>query len=892
MKYISYKTLSYPLFIISVICGSAWTVHAVDEVVLLPDPVDEKAGDKSRDDGEIFYLDDFVVAAEKDVGYYSANSLAASRTNQLIKDTPMVIDVLNEQMIEDFGLYGVEDLSTMVAGVDRDDSVEFSNRQLTIRGLTTRFQFFEFFPRQLPTDGYNKGRVEVVRGPSSLVYGQSDPGGKTNSLAKQAEINMRRPTKGQVNVQVGDKDQFRAQFDVNQTVSEQLALRVMGFHTEREFDVDYRSDEKKGLTLETTYNPTSKTSIRLHIEGIEQDLTQSKTFVDSTSGFSTKDTKRSGTGVAPRGVFLAVPEFVDFIPNGLMEDIYSDSADRTGAGTDVQISSRDDLKSFYRTLGLNRSSNGSFSGPDVGREHTGWFNFIDLKHSFTDNIHFKASFLHETLDTDKITNGGNQIAFAKNLGPLDSSPPDLNFPFYKSVAWTKGSSTTRTNALRTTMTASVEHMLGKSTFIGGFDYDLRKDEGLDHRVWGIVNPNNDKLGYVSQKLWVQDTNAELRLRDALSPTNGKGDYEFRPYSWSQSQVESKGYWLAASNEHLEGRLWTMMGLRLDDIEVESETRGRDVDAGQLDTSLVKGELSGQYVNPSVGILFWLTPNIAPFATYSEAVIAPSGSQRQPDGAPTDPEEGSGYDIGFKFDFLDGTLTGTAVYYHLEKENILVSPGQQVLESLFPIGSYPDLYDSNGNQEFKGFSVPGRTVESEGVELSLYYSPLDTGWSFLASYTHNMSENTEFLGLPELVGDKEKGLSRNSFRLSGSYAFKDGPLKGLRLGATALYRTERLFDTVYSFVEGTGNEDYQQDLGLDTDLDGQADEVLGNRYEIWQDDLFQVDAFVSYQRKFGRGKNPIVWSTALRVKNIFGSDALASNRFQESREFVWSNTISF
>jgi len=924
MKNVSSRTLTAPLILIYAFGTCLLVANAVEEVVdvpiILPEASSEvDAGTSSVSDtkasrsetqvneagllgeDDVFILDDFTVSAEKDVGYYSANSLAASRTNQLIKDTPMVIDVLNEQLIEDLGLYGIEDISTLVAGVDRDDGVDFSNRRLVIRGLSTRFQFFEFFPRQLPTDSYNKDRVEVIRGPSSLVYGQSDPGGKTNSLAKAAEINTRRPTKGRVTVQVGDKGQLRGQFDLNQTINDDLAIRVMGFHTEREFDMDYRSDEKKGVTVETTFRPTSKTSIRLHLEGIEQELAQSTIFTDNTVGGNTTR-RKSGTGVAPRNTFLADPGFVDFIPDGLMQDIYAYSADRTGvdSGTpDVQITSREDLKTFYRELGLTRDNNGSFGGPDVGRKHSGYFNFIDLKHSFSDNLHFKASFLREELSTDSITNGGNTIAYLSDtrLGDLDPTPPVStsevsSHNFFKNIAWRKGAPETTTNSLRTTLSTTVEHFLGKSQLIAGIDFDDREDAGTDERVWGITDLGSGDKGYVSTKSWIQSGNSANRLSDALNPPNGSGVYEFRPFSQDESQVESQGYWLAASNQHMDGRLWTMMGVRLDDVKIESKTRDGVDATGELETEWTGGTLKRDYVNPSIGALFWLTPNFAPFATYSQAVIAPSGSQRQPDGTPTEPEEGSGYDIGVKFDLLDGTLTGTAVYYKLEKENILVSPGTQVLESLFPIATNPDLYDTNGDRDFKGFSVPGRTVESEGVELSVYYNPRDTGWSFIGSYTYNESENTAFLGLPELVGDKQDGLSRNSFRLTASYAFKDGPLDGLRVGATAFYRTKRLFGTVYSFNEAPGNVDFQQDIGIDTDLDGLADGPLGERYEIWQDDLFQADVFISYQRKLGKGKTPMVWSTALRVKNITNEDAFASKRYQESREFVWTNSISF
>lgn len=75
-----------------------------DEEVIIVLPTSEggagtvsKGGSKIEniEGEEIFLLQDIEVSAERDRGYYSANSLVGTRTNQLIKDTPMTISVVN-----------------------------------------------------------------------------------------------------------------------------------------------------------------------------------------------------------------------------------------------------------------------------------------------------------------------------------------------------------------------------------------------------------------------------------------------------------------------------------------------------------------------------------------------------------------------------------------------------------------------------------------------------------------------------------------------------------------------------------------------------------------------------------------------------------------------------
>ncbi len=74
----------------------------------------------------------------------------------------------------------------------------------------------------LYVDGSVIQRVEVVKGPASLFYGQIAPGGVVNYITKRAQ---EKPS-GNVSVQLGSHEFARAQIDVNQTVvSDRVFLR-------------------------------------------------------------------------------------------------------------------------------------------------------------------------------------------------------------------------------------------------------------------------------------------------------------------------------------------------------------------------------------------------------------------------------------------------------------------------------------------------------------------------------------------------------------------------------------------------------------------------------------------------------------------------------------------
>ena len=66
----------------------------------------------------------------------------------------------------------------------------------------------QFGPTSIEQDGLE--RIEVIRGPNSVLYGQTPPGGMINMISK-------RPTErpfGEVNLQAGSYDRYQGSFDL------------------------------------------------------------------------------------------------------------------------------------------------------------------------------------------------------------------------------------------------------------------------------------------------------------------------------------------------------------------------------------------------------------------------------------------------------------------------------------------------------------------------------------------------------------------------------------------------------------------------------------------------------------------------------------------------------
>ena len=64
----------------------------------------------NESDENVYELSDFVVTGSEDKGYYSANSTSITKANELVKNTPVNLTIINEEL-QDLGINTTEDLA-------------------------------------------------------------------------------------------------------------------------------------------------------------------------------------------------------------------------------------------------------------------------------------------------------------------------------------------------------------------------------------------------------------------------------------------------------------------------------------------------------------------------------------------------------------------------------------------------------------------------------------------------------------------------------------------------------------------------------------------------------------------------------------------------------------
>lgn len=884
-------------------------------------------------DGEMYYvLTDFVVTAESDQGYYSAHSLAGSRTNELIKNTPMTISVVNEQLIEDFNLFGVEDIANVVPSVETENAT-FSNRLLRFRGLLTKFQLYEFMPRQLVQDSYNVDRVDIVRGANSLVYGQAAPGGKANFLSKRAHFGSDFVS---IDTTIAENNLWRSSIDANRRINDELSVRVMAVHSEREFDQESKADELDGATLAVTWRPTNRTTFSLHLEGLEQ-------YKNSPPGTYSDATGQYGYTGMLRDL-PATPDVIDLLDGSTIDYLlnYNDGfgvapaiANAANARVPDFFTTKQDLKDFYTkqilipnredvadidpyTVSYVGPSHDGFDPENSGRlslnerEVDGVFIFADVIHQFTDNLAGKVAVSYEDQQTEVSNRGDPKNVYLNfgNFGGRNVQNADgtgrraYADGLFISPYWQSSESRDTTIASRSTLSWETEIFDVEQQIIFGFDYDRRASTDEQYNQLAVLpdpvdgsfagNARTEDFfqlysGYPNVGVGLNDTGDSNVSGNILTDPNasriGRPGLGFYRQREREATVEGIAGWIAAQGNYMNGRLNTLVGIRYDHISVEGEIF--DVQAGNLQPKEIEETFTE--VSPSLGVLFWVTEEFGLFANYARSIESPNGWAFDPQGNSVPTETGEGFEAGVKFDMLDGDLTGQIIGFHITKENEQKSNySNPVLEIIYPyVGNenlYPDAVDETdtGGIQPLGRNIAGNTVVSQGVELDLYYNPTPELSLFLG-YAYVETEYTKTAG-GFLDGQTLPGTANHNVNLTGRYTFKEGPLKGWYFGANQKYRSKGLYGTLYEDLDFDGREDV---LGIP----GQA----AKTHEIWLEDHFETAVFLGWRGKLFKGKDSPLWNFQFTVNNVFDQVDLISSgnaRYTDGRTAAFKASVKF
>ncbi|MDQ8200569.1 TonB-dependent receptor plug domain-containing protein [Pelagicoccus enzymogenes] len=206
--------------------------------------------DADGEEEEVFELSPFEVTANDREGYQAVDTLAGNRLNTKLRDVGNAISVVTTQFLEDTGATDNKSLLQYTTGTEvggtqgtfagtgdgalLDESSNFinPNQNTRVRGLTAADNTRDFFTSDIPWDGYNVERVELQRGPNSILFGQGSPAGLVNVGLKSAAYE----DEGEVEVRFDQHNSIRLAFDINKVlIEDELAVRFSVLNNDEKY---------------------------------------------------------------------------------------------------------------------------------------------------------------------------------------------------------------------------------------------------------------------------------------------------------------------------------------------------------------------------------------------------------------------------------------------------------------------------------------------------------------------------------------------------------------------------------------------------------------------------------------------------------------------------------
>ncbi|MBJ9488045.1 TonB-dependent siderophore receptor [Acinetobacter baumannii] len=600
-----------------------------------------------------------------DQTYKVDSSSSATRSEIALQDTPQSVSVVTQKVIEDIGATRLVEALDLAGGVTRANN--FGGQGLTgfnVRGFTSGEFYRNGFPinRGYPNapDSNTIERVDVLRGPSSSLYGRGDPGGTFNLISKTPKSEQQTTLGAQLN----SEGLYRTTVDTTGTIpnAENIGYRLNVIAEGGDSYRDHVESKRYGIAPVIQWQATDATKVTF-----EADILRNQHPLDR--GHTRYPTQKS---------FNSSPETYLWETGKYYNRLYNDN-------NMTQLRVEHDLGNDWKLNAGVQYLNGKLHGYAV--EANG-------------------------IQADGETLGRNYN--------------------YRELKW-------QDTDAQINLTGNFQLLGLAHTLVTGLEY-----ENYDYKSYIIrssgdigsypINIYNPVLGQPLPELNRVTTHDRENLKTTAL--------------FVQDQID------------LNERLSALLGLRFEHYEHDYKN---------LLPNTTNWNTSHDAFIPRLGLVYKASDDLSLYGNAAKSFKPNTGASRN--GKGFDPEEGTAYELGFKWQALDNMLSIDSAIFYANKENVL---------TLDPVDS--------------AYKVAAGEVRSRGIELNIA-GQITPAWKIIGGYAYTDAEVTKDNTLQK--GTALANIPKNSFNLLNIYEFQDGPLQGLGLGINQKYIDKRAGQTANS-----------------------------------------------------------------------------------------------
>jgi len=467
-----------------------------------------------------------------------------TRTNTPIRDVPQSIQVVPQQVLEDRRVTRLEEALRSVSGVNQTTSSLSTFEQFNIRGFEgvdiLRNGLRDSTNTQVPNESALIERVEVLKGPASVLFGQGSPGGVINIVTKRPE---REPFYA-VDFTAGSYNFYRGTVDLTGPLNadRNLLYRLNFSYQNSESFLDFAETERLLVAPAFSWAISDRTKLTLQGEIVRSSFPNPR-------GLPAIGTVRSNpNGRIPINRNIAEPG----------EDFIDNRVERVGYELEHQFSQNWSLRNAFRLTLYSYDQDSFFpnglepDGRTLNRGYTTGTSSTDTQIFTTDLVgNFSTGSIEHKLLVGVELFRENQFKNRFDIG--DIAPLDLFNPVYGSplgpVTFSLDNATL-TQSAGFYIQDQISLLDNLKLILGGrFDLYEQKltDKLADTRTEQSEQAFSPRVGIVYQP--IQPISLYASFTRSFNPVSGTGfnNTLFQPEEGTQYEVGVKA-------EFLEGRL--------------------------------------------------------------------------------------------------------------------------------------------------------------------------------------------------------------------------------------------------------------------------------------------------------------------------------------------------
>lgn len=678
---------------------------------------------------EVITLSAFTVNTERDVGYRATNSIAATRSNTPIRDIPMNIQVFTKDLVDDLQVTNQVELeaynaSLVNGGADSRSSnpIQQAYNAFLFRGFVQNWGIRDGIREYDPIDTQGLARVEVIKGPAAPLYGLAYPGGIMNNITKDVDFHKNFTS---VRLTGTDQGETRATIDANYTgavAGGKFGVRFNAANTESKDDRSHSDGAVRYTQVLLNWQPAPATEVKFIAERGYREKPNGLSY------FTTGETDSNGNAL---GNQASIPLQI-YHPEIPWTWNWSNGANMRSLDTKL-----------YRGT-VNQAIGDNF-------QVTGYVQFSERKQIDGDGWDANGSG-----GADSWEAGGGWII---NRDPVTHQIVSESIQAgYSYRDW-----------------SNTMHSYGAT---GVYKFEVAKVKNtftFGSNVWSekFVSRSSTQAGSASQQLLAYPVAANIPITIPFGPptdlhavTDGNG--------YTHENNSNDYYFASWQMAAFDNRLKLNASINHTNLKLVQWANGQ---------ATVPNTTEQSKDSPMFGGMFDITKEISVFAVHSSSLFPET--TKDSFGHQMPPQVGTGNEAGLKVEVLNGKISGTVSYYEISQtggfqvdskaENLNTQRWDGMSDAeravAFPGKTRSDLLGDN---------VPGGKQESKGFEADLFIQPTRQ-WQVMLSYAHNNQEVVSAINTAT-IGQSTSGHVKDQFSVLTKYAFTDGSVKGLFIGA--------------------------------------------------------------------------------------------------------------